>query len=267
VFFLASKIFWMLASPVTLLLIGAAVGLVLGFGWGARFWRALALAAIVILFAASIPPLGQLLIEPLEDRFPSPPADLPPPYGIIVLGGALDDLASAARGQTVFDEGERLTEAVILARRYPQARVVYTGGSAALTGATSTEALQARKFMAQMGVAPDRVTLEDKSRTTEENARFTAAIVHPQPSQRWLLVTSAFHMPRAMGVFEKAGFHPIAYPVAFRTLGKRYDFRFDFDPARNLRTFGLAIHEWIGLAAYWATGRIDHVFPGPGPAE
>ena len=208
------------------------------------------------------------MIAPLEDRFPPPPADLPPPEGIIVLGGAIDDMASAARRQTVFDEGgERLTEAVILAKRYPQARIVYTGGSASLTGGTSTEALQARNFMVAMGVAPERVTIEDKSRNTDENARFTAAIVHPQPSQRWIIVTSAFHMPRAMGVFEKAGFHPIAYPVAFRTLGGEGDPRVVLDPAKNLQTLQLALHEWIGLAAYWASGRIDHLFPGPGNDE
>jgi uncharacterized SAM-binding protein YcdF (DUF218 family) len=265
VFFIASKIVWMLASPIDLLLVGALVGALLGYGRHARYGRALALAAILILAAAATSPIGLLLIAPLEDRFPPPPADLPPPEGIIVLGGAIDDMASAARGQTIFDEGgERLTEAVILAKRYPKARIVYAGGSASLTGGTSTEALQAREFMVAMGVAPERVTIEDKSRNTDENARFTAAIVHPQPSQRWIIVTSAFHMPRAMGVFEKVGFHPIAYPVAFRTLGGEGDPRVILDPTKNLQIFQFALHEWIGLAAYRATGRIDHLFPGPG---
>ena len=182
-----------------------------------------------------------------------------------MLGGAINDAVSAARGQTVFDEGgERVTEAVILAKRYPQARVVYTSGTNSCSEGRSTEALQARELMSQMGIAPERVTIEDKSRNTEENARFTAAIVHPEPSQRWIVVTSAFHMPRAMGVFEKAGFHPIAYPVSFYTRGRwRDDLRLTFEPVRNLRIFELAVHEWIGLAAYWASGRIDHLFPGP----
>jgi uncharacterized SAM-binding protein YcdF (DUF218 family) len=268
VFFIASKIFWMLASPIDLLLFGALAGVLLCYGRHARFGRALALAASLVLLAAATLPVGMLLIAPLEDRFPLPQADLKSPEGIIVLGGAIDDGVSAARGETVFDEGgERLTEAVILAKRYPQARVVYTGGSGSLTGGTSTEALEARKFMVEMGVAPERVTIEDKSRNTDENARFTAAIVHPQPSQAWIVVTSAFHMPRAMGVFEKAGFNPIAYPVAFRTLGDDGDPRLIIDPAKNLHIFQLALHEWIGLAAYWASGRIDHLFPRPGNEE
>ena len=266
VFFFASKIFWMIASPINLLMFAALIGALFCYGRRARFGRGLALTAILALIAAATLPLGMLLIGPLEDRFPLPPPDLPPPEGIIVLGGAIDDQVSAAREETVFDEGgERLTEAVVLAKRFPQARVVYTGGTASFVpGATSTEALQARKFMSQMGIAPDRVTIEDKSRNTDENARFTAAIVHPQPSQRWIIVTSAFHMPRAMGLFEKAGFHPIAYPVGFRTCGRwRNDLRLRFEPVRNLRIFEIAIHEWIGLAAYWANGRMDHLFPGP----
>jgi uncharacterized SAM-binding protein YcdF (DUF218 family) len=268
VFFIASKIFWMLASPIDLLLFGALIGVLLCFGPYVRFGRALALAAVLILAGAATLPVGMLLIAPLEDRFPPPPADLKSPEGIIVLGGALDDEASGARGETIFDEGgERLTEAIMLAQRYPEARVVYTGGSASLTGAKSTEALEARKFMAALGVAPERVTIEDKSRNTDENARFTASIVHPEPLQAWIVVTSAFHMPRAIGVFEKAGFHPIAYPVAFRTVGDERDPRLIFDPAKNLHIFQLALHEWIGLAAYWASGRIAHPFPGPGNDE
>jgi uncharacterized SAM-binding protein YcdF (DUF218 family) len=266
-FFVASKIFWMLASPVNLLLLGALLGALLCFGRHARFGRVLALAAILILFAVATLPIGRLLIAPLEDRFPQPPADLPAPYGIIVLGGSIDDVTSEARGQTVFDEGgARVTEAVRLAKRYPEAKVVYTGGSASLTPSVSTEALLARRLMTELGVAPDRVTIEEKSRNTDENARFTAAIVHPEPSQRWILVTSAFHMPRSMGIFEKAGFQPVAYPVGYHTLGNGLVPQLDFDPARNLRIFELATHEWIGLAAYWASGRINHLFPGPGPA-
>ena len=215
-FFIASKIFWMLASPTNLLLFGALAGVLLCNGRRARFGRVLAFAAILVLLAAATLSVGTLLIGPLENRFPQPPADMRPPYGIIVLGGAIDDIASAARSQTIFDDGgERITEAVILAKRYPE----------------------------------------------------TAAIVHPEPSQRWVIVTSAFHMPRATGVFEKAGFHPIAYSVAFYTFGRwPGDLRLNDWPARNLRIFELALHEWIGLAAYWTSGRIDHLFPGPGNA-
>jgi uncharacterized SAM-binding protein YcdF (DUF218 family) len=120
VFFFASKILWMIASPVSLLLFAALIGVLLCFGRRARFGRGLALTATLLLLSAATLPLGMLLIAPLEDRFPVPPPDLPPPEGIIVLGGAINDPVSQARQETVFDEGgERVTEAVVLAKRYP----------------------------------------------------------------------------------------------------------------------------------------------------
>ena len=228
-FFIASKIFWMLASPINLLLLVALAGVALCYGRHARVGRGLALAAILdpARGRARCPCAGCCSLR-WKTGFPQPPADLQPPYGIVVLGGAINDAMSAARGQTIFDEGgERITEAVILAKRFPQARVVYTSGTNSVLGGSSNEAARARDLMVAMGVARDRITIEDKARNTEENASFTAAIVHPEPSQRWIVVTSAFHMPRAMGVFEKAGFHPIAYPVSFYTDGRGTD---DFRP-------------------------------------
>jgi len=216
------------------------------------------------LLLVSLAPVGALLIEPLEDRFPAPGADMPAPYGIVVLGGAIDDAASAARGQTIFDEGaSRLTEAAILARRYPQARLVYAGGSASLWRAHSTEALEARQLLVALGVEASRIAIEDQSRNTDENARFAAALVHPQSGEIWLLVTSAYHMPRAMGLFAKAGFSVRAFPVDYRSLGGGRDWRLNHDPARGLRLIDLAVHEWIGLLAYRLSGRIDALFPEP----
>lgn len=262
-FFIASKVLWFVAAPATLLMLGAIAG-----AWlvprGAGLGRALALACSGALLLVSVAPIGALLIEPLEDRFPPPPADMPAPYGIVVLGGAIDDDASAARGQTTFDEGAaRLTEAVVLARRYPQARLVYTGGSASLVNSHSREAAEARKLFVALGVDPARIEIEDKSRNTDENARFTAALVHPQPDQTWLVVTSAFHMPRSMGLFRKAGFAARAYPVDYRSLHGLRDWRLNLDPVRGLRLLDLAVHEWIGLAAYRASGRIVDLFPAP----
>ncbi len=263
-FFVVSKIYWILASPIRLLLIVAIVGAVLSARRHVQAGLALALTALALLAVAATTPLGLLLVAPLEDRFPEPPTDLAAPDGIIVLGSAVYDEISSARGQAVLAEGDRATEAAILAKRYPAARVVYSGGSGSLIPTVSTEALAAKRLLADLGVDEARVTLEDRSRNTDENARFTAALVHPQPSQRWLLVTSAFHMPRAMGAFEKAGFNVIAFPVGYRTLGGGHGLLWETDSARTLRTFEIALREWIGLAAYRATGRIERLFPGPG---
>lgn len=269
-FFIASKIYWMIASPVILLLIVAFVATLYSAIRPAPAGRAVALGAILLLAGLAMTPIGLFMIAPLEDRFPQPPADMPPPDEIIVLGGAVRGMESAARDQTVFGEGERVVQAAILARRYPKARVIFTGGSGSMFAVLSTEAEEAQKLLVELGVDPSRITLEAASRNTDENARFTAALVHPRPDQRWLLVTSAYHMPRSMGLFEKAGFGVTAFPVAFRALGEGRGPQWETDPARNLETSELAAHEWIGLVAYWATGRIDRLFPGPGragPAE
>jgi uncharacterized SAM-binding protein YcdF (DUF218 family) len=262
-FFVASKALWFLTAPVTLLMLGAFVGAWLLPG-RAGFARAIALACSGALLLASLAPIGALLLEPLEDRFPQPAADMAAPYGIVVLGGAIDDEASAARGQTIFDDGAaRLTEAAILARRFPQARLVYSGGSSSLWNSRSSEAREARKLLVALGVEAERIEIEERSRNTDENARFTAALVDPKPNQTWLLVTSAYHMPRAMGLFRKAGFAVVADPVDYRTLGGWRDWTLRADPVRSLGLLDLAIHEWIGLAAYRASGRIGEWFPAP----
>lgn len=260
-FFIASKALWFLAAPSALLILGALIGA----AYSSRLsGQLLAFACLALLLVVGAAPLGALAIAPLENRFPAPPADLPAPYGIVVLGGAIDDDISRARGQTTFDEGaERLTETAILARRYPSARIVYSGGSNSLSGRPSSEAEEGRKLLVALGVDPQRVTIEPRSRNTDENARFTAAMVHPESGQTWLVVTSAFHMPRAMGLFRKAGFDAVAAPVDFRTEGQGRDWRLNANLPRGLELFDLAVHEWIGLAAYRLSGRIETFFPAP----
>ena len=262
-FFLASKILWILVSPVNLALLGALVG-----AWLARrrpFWgRALSTLGLGFLLVAGFLPLGMAMIRPLENRFPVPPSDAPAPYGIIILGGAIEDDVGAARGQVVLADGaSRLTEAAMLARRFPKARIIYTGGSPSVLNPESDEANQARALLLGLGLEPERLAIEKLSRNTDENARFTADMVKPTPGQTWWLVTSAFHMPRSMGLFRKAGFDVVAYPVDYRSQNNLRDFKPIHDPVEGLKLFNLAIHEWVGLVAYRAAGKIDEGFPAP----
>jgi uncharacterized SAM-binding protein YcdF (DUF218 family) len=260
-FFIASKVLWWVVSPVTLLLLVAFLAVWLA-KW--RWARGVALFCIGALIVCAIFPVGALLLSPLEQRFPPPPPDMPPPYGIIILGGAITEDLTDAHGQTIFGDGAaRLTEAAILARRYPLARIVYTGGSASFTPTTSTEAEEAKSLLVALGVDLERITIETRSRNTDENARFTASMVAPKPDQTWLIVTSAWHIPRSMGLFRKAGFNAIAYPVDYHTFGDRRDFRLNRDPGRGLVLFEAGVHEWIGLAAYHLAGKIDAWFPAP----
>lgn len=263
-FFILARLYESFLSPIPLLLLLALAGAILTFGRARRFGRWLAIASLLTLIVIALTPAGQILIAPLEDRFPSPSADAPPPYGIIILGGAMKGAESDARGQAVFDEGERVVQAAILAKRYPAARIVFSGGAGSLLASGEDhEADQSKALLIALGVDPARVSLEKTSRNTDENARFTASLVRPKRGQQWFLVTSAFHMPRSVGLFQKAGFDVVAYPVGFRTLGRGRPLPWSLDAAQNLQAFETAAKEWVGLAIYRATGRIDRLFPGP----
>ena len=256
-FFIASKVGWFVGSPTTLLILLALIFLLFGR-------RAAAALCLIALLLIGVAPVGPWLVEPLEDRFPQPPADMAAPYGIIVLGGAIDDEMSAARGEVTLGDGaERLTQAVILARRYPDARIVYSGGNNELSGARTNEASEGRRLLIALGVDADRIAVETHSRNTDENARFTRDLMRPQAGQRWLLVTSAWHMPRSMGLFRKAGFDVLAAPVDYRSQGGAGDWQFGSSPLRGWRNVEAAAHEWTGLLFYWLSGRIDTLFPAP----
>jgi uncharacterized SAM-binding protein YcdF (DUF218 family) len=263
-FFIASKVLWFFTAPANLLLAVALAGAALCAGRHARAGRRMALIAIILIILVGLLPVGAWLIAPLEDRFPPPTAEIAAPYGVIVLGGAIDDELGRVRNQVILDDGAaRLTEAVALSRRFPQARIVYTGGSNSLANSQTTEAHDAGELLIALGVDPKRIVLEDRSRNTDENARFTRDLVHPDPAQVWLLVTSAYHMPRSMGLFRKAGFNVVAYPVDYRSEGTMRDWRLNAELWRGLRLFDVAVHEWVGLVAYYASGKIDTLFPAP----
>ncbi len=261
-FFVASKIFWLLASPLHVLLILLLAGLIAGPRWRAA--RALALTVAVGLALIVFSPAGALLIRPLEDRFPQQSEHMAPPNGIIVLGGAVDEQVTRARDQvTLTEAATRMTEGAALARLYPQALLVFSGGSGALLDSSVKEAEVARRLWRELGVAESRMRFEDRSRNTYENALFTKALANPKKGETWLLVTSAYHMPRAIGVFRALGMEPQAFPVDYRTLGDARDFRPPGDSARAILDFEVAAREWIGLLAYRLSGKTKVMFPGP----
>jgi uncharacterized SAM-binding protein YcdF (DUF218 family) len=263
-FFTAAKIFWFVAEPVSLAIVVGVLGIPLEFTRLARAGRALMAGAIIALAAGLLTPLGAFLLRPLEERFPPPPANIPAPAGIIVLGGAVDTERSEARGQ-VFLTGDaaRMTAGVELARRYPTARLVYTGGSADLLSEGPTEAIGARKLWLSLGVPAERMTFEANSRDTWENAVFTRDLVKPKPGETWLLVTSAWHMPRSVGIFRRLGFDVIPYPVAYRTFGDQRDFLLSPYMAHRVFMLDYGIREWVGLLAYRLAGKTDALFPAP----
>ena len=263
-FFYISKVLSALLWPSTVVtLVICAGALLLLTGRLPRLAKRLVAGGTLLLLVLGFAPVGNWMTLPLEQRFPR--GELPAEVaGILILGGFEVTSVSAARGQLALNESaERLTEALLVARQRPKALVIFTGGDGSLRGAGGSAAGAVGRFLEGAGIEPARLVLEARSRTTHENALFVKEMVAPKPGQRYVLVTSAFHMPRSVGVFRRQGFDVVPWPVDYRTAG----------PSDALDTFGsmvsglqyvdLAAKEWAGLVAYWLAGRTSALWPAP----
>jgi uncharacterized SAM-binding protein YcdF (DUF218 family) len=259
--FVASKLLWTVLVPGNLLLLLLLAGLFQLARSRRRRGLALAMLAALLLLAVAVLPVGQWAAAPLEARFPIPgvPARLD---GIIVLGGAVEPEISYAHGQIALnDAAERITEALALAQRHPEAKLLLTGGDATvLPRLGDTEAEVMRAIFVQLGVAPERLLIENRSRNTFEDAALSRDLAQPKPGEIWLLVTSAWHMPRAVGCFRKVGWAVLPYPVDFHSEAAP---RPDFALSGHLALLDLIAKEWAGLVAYRLLGRTDTLFPAP----
>jgi uncharacterized SAM-binding protein YcdF (DUF218 family) len=263
--FALSKILWVLFNPGHLLLFAGLLGAVAlfaplpGLRSAGRWIVASVLLALGLL---AVLPAG-IWLAPLENRFPAPDGLPARVDGVIALGGALDVKRSHRRGSPELTEAaDRLAALLELARRYPEARLIFTGGNGSLLDNGTREADLVPDLLTRIGVAPGRLILERGSRNTHENAVLSKAMANPRPGETWVLVTSAFHMPRAVGVFRRSGWPVIPYPVDHQSLG-RPDWTSAPDLARGLAEVTLAAKEWIGLVAYRLFDWSDSLFPGP----
>ncbi|WP_400765785.1 YdcF family protein [Methylosinus sporium] len=262
-FFILSKIGEFFVEPLHIALSIVALGVALCFTRFAARGRIVAALGVAALLLLCFTSLGDLMLYPLENRFPQIAEDAPAPDGIVVLGGAIDEKLSQARGGAALTEaGERVTAMAELARRYPAAKLLFAGGSGRLFEAAGSEAEIVGRLLPKLGVEPGRLILEDRSRNTWENAVNALALARPAPGERWLLVTSASHMPRSMGIFRRVGFPVVAYPVNYHT-GLRLPIGLRSHAPDQLKLIDTATHEWVGLVAYRLTGKTDALFPAP----
>ena len=260
--FTASKLGWQLLAPGNLLLLLAAAGTVLLWTRGARLGRILVSLSILGFGLIAALPLDAWLARPLEERFQAASALPDKVDGIIVLAGEIDPEATAYYGQPILnDAAERVTTLVALGRRFPEAKLVYAGGSGRIGGGLSA-AEQVQPLLRSLGLDPARVEFEKDSRNTFESALALAQHLRPAENDRWLLVTSAQHMPRSMGAFRRAGLRVQPYQVDYR-FGPAAPTYWSFDLSGNLARLSSAVYEWVGLLIYRALGRTGEVFPSP----
>lgn len=242
-----------------------AVCLSAGLIW-LKWYKATKVVLTITAFGVllvTVVPVGSLVLNNLENRFPQVktlPKDI---AGIIVLGGVVNQFITVDRKQiAVGGAVERLTEFAKLAARYPTAKLIFTGGSGQLGKQGLKEADVIAPLLRALGLNPGRVLFESQSRNTSENATFSKKMMKPNPRQNWILITSAFHMPRAIGSFRRAGWNVFAYPVDYYTTTIQ-----SLSPKLNLRKalnrLSISIHEWVGLTFYWLSGRTNRLYPQP----
>jgi len=261
--FIVSKLAHTLVEPDSLLVLAVVAGAAC-LWWRPRLGRIIVSAAAAVLLTLSVLPVGAWLLAPLENRFPRPDLEqLGRIDGVVVLGGAVRTGIAEDRGVLALNRyAERIAEMLILARRLPEAKLIYAGGSGDIRGEGISEAAALAPYLEPLGLPTGRIVLESASRNTYENALETWRIARPQPGERWLLVTSSYHLPRSMGVFRSAGWDPIAYPVDYQSSENRR--LLVLAPVRHWQDLNLAAHEYAGLLSYYWAGYSSSLFPGPG---
>lgn len=262
--FVATKFLSILTSPSGIAVVLLALGVVLL--WTSWWRRGRGILTVLGLLSVLVPlsDIGSIAAAKLEDRFPGNPPLPSHIDGIIVLGGMIDQFISESRKQPALNEAsERLFETARLAKAHPEARVVFSGGSGAPLRPKPTEAEYAVPVLIELGVDPGRIIIEDKSRDTYENALFSREIAQPKPGDVWVLVTSAWHMPRSVGVFRHVGWSVLPYPVDYLTFSAADRARESSFRLPRLEILRQAAHEWQGLVYYRLAGRTDALFPAP----
>ena len=260
-FFIFSKLFWMFFAPDVVLLILLIVCLALF--WFKQTKKGVALLNIlVILFTlVSILPVGKWLFHPLEKRV-SIPSVLPDRIdGVLLLGGAERlDMTGYWQQPEVNEYAERYFAFIELIKKYPDATHVYTGGIGSLNQNQPSASDVAKQLLKSQGIDIGQIMFESDSRNTYENGILTQKMVQPGPEENWILITSASHMPRSIGVFNKIGWKIIPFPVDHR-VNPEHLFTLHINPAENLKELRSALYEWVGLTAYYLTGKTTPFLP------
>jgi uncharacterized SAM-binding protein YcdF (DUF218 family) len=211
----------------------------------------------------AVAPIGPAMLLTLEQRFQRP-ATLPDKIdGIIVLGGAVDPAISRSYGETVFNgSAARVLGGIALARRHPEAKLALVGGEGAFFPVGFAESRATLGFVVEEGIDPTRVIVEERSRSTHENAVYAKEMIRPASGEKWVLVTSAYHMPRAVAAFRAVGWAVIPYPVDYK-VDPATGLRPNFNLTEGLSAATLAGKEWAGLLGYRFMGWTRELFPGP----
>jgi uncharacterized SAM-binding protein YcdF (DUF218 family) len=259
--FFLGKLVWAVVQPGNLLLLCLLAGVLLFLLSRGRRGRVLVGLSALGFTLLAVAPIGPAMLLALERWMPRP-AVLPDKIdGILVLGGAVDPALSLSYGETVFNSAvARVLAGTALARRYPEAKLALIGGEGGFVPVGLAESRATLGFVIEQGIAPGRVILEERSRSTHENAVYATELIRPAPGATWILITSAYHMPRSIASFDGVGWPVIPYPVDYR-IDPQTGLRANFSLLDGLGASTLAGKEWAGLLGYRLMGWTREVFP------
>jgi len=254
-----SKFIWVFLSPLNFLIIFLLFGFFLKQLNFKIFSKFIFIFCFCFFIIIGFFPTGQFLLFKLEHQY-QPLEVLPKEIdGLIVLGGPSSAGLTAIYDQVHFnDGGERLTEAVLVIKKNQPRKIIFSGGSSK-QNFESSHAFVAKKFFHEMGINTNNIYFEYKSRNTYENILYSKKIINPKKNEKWIIITSSFHMLRAMKVSDKLEWSLIPYPVDYRTANNFSGFRFSFNLLNNINNFDLALHEYVGLVSYYLLGRTNEI--------
>lgn len=266
-FFYLSKLVWFFLQPSAAAIFIILIGLLLLKTRRKKFGRKLITLGAIAMLLIAFSPMGRLLMIPLEDRFPIVTMGALEGEridGIIVLGGTVHMTITDQRGVPSLVSGaERIIEAVKLAQKFPSARIILAGGPNTILSKPTADSEIVRQLMIDMGVKKERIEIETKSKNTFQNAALSKALAKPKQGENWALITSAYHMPRAIGCFRAVGWNVSAYPVDYMTGGNKSRFQPFYYALDGVTITDIATKEWLGLLAYKLSGRTKSLFPAP----
>ena len=262
-FFLLSKILWIVINAFNVILALLMLGWMLLFKKPAAGKRLIGMGLLIIFFAGS-GLLPGIMMRSLENRIPA--GTIPSKInGVIVLAGMVNMESSRKGLIELTEQSDRIIEGIIMLQKYPEAKLIITGGSGYLKqGENLKEADYLKKLAISLGVNEERILIERNSRNTHEHAVALAKILRAKEGGQWVLITSAFHMPRSFGCFKKEGLNVIPYPVDYKTTSNapnNFSLISLLPTIGNISNFGIAIHEWLGLVTYRLMNYTSSVFP------
>ena len=262
-----SRSVWVLIQPGNFLFLILLLGLFLSkyqqkLQSNKNLGNYLVIISVTIMSFIGFTNFSSWVLWPLESRMDifRNQTELGPYSGIIVLGGAESFTISKTLNQNTFNSSsERLIQTAALALKYPNLPIIYSGGYPP-DPKEFKEHVVAKVFFKNAGIDLSKIRFDKNSYNTHSNAIESRALIKESERENWLLVTSAFHMPRSVGTFQRAGINVQPYPVDYRT-NLKYDGFFKLQFSENFKRFDMAIHEYIGLFAYFITDRSNKIFP------